>query len=569
MTGQQMRSRLAGLLALPFAATLAGPAAAYAVKTTIDRVTQGEVCFTDAACVPVGVAYGALAEAPFRTSEWIVEIRDASGRAVVRTGKGGQIIVLSPTVYAKRDPGRSTYVIGRIGDRARPVQTNAVAIASPAVRTGWGRWAGPVAASFAMTALPREISDPTFRSTFRDRWRVEGDVQGVSPDGQLTDVFSEAIGVQKHGDYFIISHAGGATHSIADANMRRLSGRTDAIRAFSVPEPPHNPAEASLGPIAPRLIWATRVGTLGNSAPLYQLLPRRRGEAPPDGMLGVVPMLSGGFNLGWGCPELLRNSCTPGLPAWGAVWAGADGPEVSLLNVDGEPHDDQRYKSLVWTGRYSIDAGVLEERNGQVRLVTYRVDRALTPRLAISSEAYPSRAAAEAALERIGKAQSDAFWARWAAEEAAKQRAQAERYAAWQAARAAEERARADRAAQEAADLATADRLIATGDRSAICQGWSGVRSFYAQGKLSEACARLSPSPAATGTFLGNLAAGLAAYNAGRLGRLPSGSTPVGSGPSAGVGSGDFERRMQSIDTSLRVISDPNWNGAAAAAFRR
>jgi hypothetical protein len=32
--------------------------------------------------------------------------------------------------------------------------------------------------------------------------------------------------------------------------------------------------------------------------------------------------------------------------------------------------------------------------------------------------------------------------------------------------------------------------------------------------------------------------------------------------------SGDFDRRMRSIDASLRVISDPNWNGAAAAAQR-
>lgn len=419
-----------------------------------------------------------------------------------------------------------------------------------------------------MTALPREISDTNFRSTFRDRWRVEGDLQGISPDGVLTDVFPQAIGVQKHGDYFIVSYAGGTHHAIADQHMRQLSGRTDTIRAFAVPEPPPDESAATQGPVSPRLIWATRIGALGNGQPLFHLLPRRLGEAPPEGLIGLVPMVSGSANLGWGCPELLRASCTAGLPAWAAIWAGADGPEVSLFNVDGEPHNDQRYRSLTWRRSYSLDGGILEETDGQARLVTYRVDRALVPRLAISTESYSSRAAAEAVLDGMGKAQSDAFWARWAANEAEKQRAQAARYAAWQAQRAAEEQARVQRAARESADLAEADRLIASGDRTAICRGWSSVQSFYARGRPSEACAALGPAQASTGSFLGNLAAGLAAYNAGRLGPLPSGGPPSAGLTGSVTDSGDFDRRMRSIDASLRVISDPNWNGAAAAAQR-
>jgi hypothetical protein len=98
------------------------------------------------------------------------------------------------------------------------------------------------------------------------------------------------------------------------------------------------------------------------------------------------------------------------------------------------------------------------------------------------------------------------------------------------------------------------------------------MTTFYARTNLADRCRTLRPPPAAVSRgFWGDMAAGLAAYNrAVQSGQISAGA-PVGSSAGASTGasnSGDFARSMQSIDNALRVISDPNWNGAAGAAQR-
>jgi hypothetical protein len=72
--------------------------------------------------------------------------------------------------------------------------------------------------------------------------------------------------------------------------------------------------------------------------------------------------------------------------------------------------------------------------------------------------------------------------------------------------------------------------------------------------------------------FWSSMIAGLQAANSAMAAantRTYSGgfNSTYSGGYSAAPDNGDFGRSMQSIDNALNRISDPNWNGAAAASW--
>jgi hypothetical protein len=562
-------------LALVLSASLLGISRpAFAQKperTTIQNVEPGSVCFPDNVCVPVGSAYGALREGPDPRSEWVTEVRDANGRAIGKVRPGGEILVLSPQAYARREAGQTTFTIERMDRSVRPVRTNYTRIASTLRRIGFDNWTSQGTAAIGMTATPPRASPIT-----RDAWSVGGTIGAISPGGEVLGSVNDALVVFLYGDYWVVLHSDGLQFTITDARFATLASRITNLKAIYAPydeygvwkkgsdgRPVLNDTRRfASNPENRSVTFAYQTGQAGNGQSLYQVLPRRAGETSPPDLLGLFP-LSQDFMLA--CGDNIRKVCMSGVPGWGAVWSTPDGPQISVTNLQATQFDSRRYKSLRWKSVGLYRGGIGEELDGRFRYLTTVVENDLSITFVHSQERYRAASEVESLITSAGLQQGARINAALE-EERALERA---RYAAYQAQREADERERQARAALESSEFAKAQALLASNDMNAICAGMFTIKSVHGRNNLGEACTRLRGGPQVVSRgFWGDLAAGLAAYNAGAYGRFSAPSSSSSPASASGNNSGDFNRSMQTLDRNIRAIGDPNWNGSAAAAQR-
>lgn len=537
--------------------------AAKAPRTEINNTAVGSVCFPGDTCVKVVSVRGTRPEGVHTfglqsSSEWVTGVYDARGKVVGQVRKGGDIIVISPEVYARRDAGQATYTLNRIDGKAKPVRTPFVAINASPVRIGWDNWQGQRTSAFGSTKIPPWSDHP-------DAWAAVGEIGGIAADGSITGRWSDVTTVHVYGDYTVLAHADGKSFTVADDQFRTLSPRLANLRAFTTAHTDtHTDRRARTGIYSRRTVFAAESELPGGRL-IYTLLPRQAGGVSPDGLIGLAPILDN-HGQGWPCEPLLGPACRRNLMAWVAIWASESGePRVSVEEPLLQRVSSDRYRAVHW---YPYDimfvAGVVETLEGQFKVLPWSVSPAGTMILSQLPETYASFDAANAAIRAIQDARSAELWAKVLAD----QEAERQRYAAWAAERAEEDRRAAERAANEARETEEASALIATNDADRICAAAWKAQGFYARNNLFEACSRLRPPavPQSRG-FWGDLAAGLAAYNrSGAAATYTAPSTGTVSSPS---NAGDFNRSMQAIDSALRVISDPNWNGAAAASQRQ
>jgi hypothetical protein len=559
-------------------------APASAQKLKIDEVKDSEVCFGSAGCVKTGMAEGYLAD-PRQQNTWITEIRSDTGKTVAKVGKGGEIVVISPEAYAKRDPGKKTFTIARFDGKTKPVRTNFVGVAVQS-QSSWGdqyvAGKGRLAA-IGMTELPSDPAIngqpgplPSFRANLRGRLIVAGDITGIAPDGTLTDTYSNVGVVQLYGDYNILTFRGGMDHQVTDANLRAVSPRTSAIEVVVpayVDDEDNYSAETDPNRDYPRVAFVVEHGALGKGQKLYQLLPRYAGEAPPQDFLGVIPLYSWRTRVR-GCPygiaeDACLNSSMGNVAAWAGVWAGANGPEMTLLRFDGEPFDGKRYKFISWAGGFRIDAGVVQELSGETRMVL-PVTTGKMPDLVYAPQVFASPDAAIADIRLRGQ-QNDDAWRREIAEHNARVAAEeAMRVRQREAALEFENRRRAQLAALEAAENATADHVLTLGsdDWRQVCDTALTLQTYYAQTQALAHCRVVAPKVASQSqpvkrdfwSQLGDAIDAWASLSAQNP-YTPSAPPPVGVSPDW-----EFARSMRNIDNTTRAVTDPNWNGAATRA---
>ena len=143
----------------------------------------------------------------------------------------------------------------------------------------------------------------------------------------------------------------------------------------------------------------------------------------------------------------------------------------------------------------------------------------------------------------------------------------------------AQQRQLAEQAAAEekrAQEMAEVEAIIRSGDNAAICSISLSDKYYYAREMLVSACVQtggmFKDVPVERQDFWSSMMAGLRATNkalADYNSQTYSGgfTGTYSGGYSATPDNGDFDRSMRSIDNTLNAISDPNWNGAAAASW--
>ncbi|MBK8286856.1 MAG: hypothetical protein IPK97_19435 [Ahniella sp.] len=531
-------------------------------KSEISNTANGNVCFPNDQCVKVVSVRGARVEGmhPYglaASSEWVTGVYDANGKVVGKVKTGGDVIVFSPEAYARRDAGQSTYTIHRIDGTTKPIKTPFVAITPWTRRIGWDNWSGTRMAAFGSTKIPKW-------SDFRDVYQADGAFGGIGRDGSINVELPDVSVVHAYGDYFVLAHTDGTSFSITDDQFRPLSPRLDNLALFTTAfDDTVNDTARSLGHASRRPVFAVKNPTNGGRM-IYTLLPRVKGQTTPDGLIGLAPILNY-YGTGMACEGSLGPSCRRDLRAWVGIWATADGqPVVSIEEPFLRRISSERYRAVHWYPYDSmIKAAVVETLAGDFQILPYEVTAGGEMVLSVMPERHASLDQANAALKVIHDTRYTELWNRVLAD----QQLAYQRYAAWEAQRAQEERANAERAAAEHQEQTDAQALIAGNDADKICAASWTAKTFYARTNLMEACSRLRPpaEPVSRG-FWGDLAAGIAAYNRSAAGTAGVPSSTGSTVPSSSTNQGDFARSMQSIDSALRVISDPNWNGAAAAA---
>lgn len=552
--------RLAKILALVLVACSASVTAARAPKTVISNTAVGSVCFPGNTCVKVVSVRGERYEGAHflgmrASSEWIAGVYDARGKVVGKVRNGGDVVVISPQAYARRDAGQKTYTLHRIDGSMKPIRTPYAAILAAPERIGWDNWAANRTSVFGSTGIPPWTD-------LLNTWAAVGEIGGIAADGTLTGTWSDVTAVHAYGDYIVLAHADGQSFTVTDDSFRTLSPRVTNLRLFTTAyAETGTDRRAGTGVYSRKSVFAAE-SELPGGRRIYMLLPRRKGAVTPEGLVGLAPILDN-RGQGMACEPLLGPSCRRSLMAWVAIWASDAGtPLVSVEEPLLERVGSDRYRAVHWYpfGATFI-AGVAETLEGQFKVLPWSMSPGGTMMLSQLPDTYASLEAANNAIIAIQDAQAAALWAKLLAD----QEVERQRYAAWAAERAEEDRRAAERAANEARETQEANALIATNDADRICTAAWKAQGFYARNNLMEACTRLRPpaAPQSRG-FWGDLAAGLAAYN--RSGAAAT-YTPSSTGATTSVSNtGDFNRSMQSIDATLRVISDPNWNGAAAAA---
>lgn len=561
------------LAILVLVALLLGLAPPLAARSKDSKLESGKVCFPDG-CLKV-LILDRTRPAAHRSQPsceefrgCILELRDAEGKTIDRVKPGGRIVPISLTAYAKREPGAATFTLHRRGER-RGIKTPFIRIVPHLVEKDEFAREWHLSGDAALGLAELRTSPPTgfsehFTSDREDlaklvRLKAPGMVGGLTPEGTVTELLGPVLYVLRYGDYRVIAHDDHGSFTLADADYRPLLRRIENVAVFFSWYDQNKP----LGFTDERIVFALKSQRIGERQ-FYQLLPPRAVPELDPNLIGLLPMVGGWWKK---CPNewpYFARECTTGLRGWIAVHASEEGPLLTVLDIYGEKrHSEERYRYVGWEVGTMIEAGVVQRQDGRFQLVT-QID-ALHPLVPLP-EVYPSLEAARKAIETWNARESAEFHRR--REEA--YRAQLARYEAWQRQQEARRREEQRRFALERQANAAADALVASGDTNRICAAAQQASTPYAYERLAAACEELRAlTPPPEMSFGQALALAFRAW-AEAAAQGVSGYPSFGAGtPLSDSASLRREAHLKAIGQTLDRLKDPNWNGAAAAAFRR
>jgi hypothetical protein len=483
----------------------------------------------------------------------LTELRNENGASIAKAKKGEGLMIVSRTAYARvpdKDPGSAQ--IFSVKKDAKPVKAKFQQLLYV-----YGTPFGVVS-----TEEGNKKERPDSR-------RINGAIQAITEDGQLGPVYRDVLDLVDYGDFTALVYRNNGGVQMFNKHLSPLSPvLTDAwLFQTNYDDGPGSSYEAYE---SRRAVYGIRVFDGGGDRKkvLFRLIPKKKDAALPENLLGVTPI----SYAGWGesnCQDKEQVQCVMRVRSFIAVWAGADGePEVSLVDARAENWEPMRYKSFDWYEGLNFKGLIAEQFDGRFRIITpfTKIDgsvefvylpevysNALDAQIGAKQQEYIKQA------EIYAKAQADYEY------NMAIYEAQQKRLAEQQEAE-----------AKKNAEIASAQALINSGNHEGICAASQDNARYYSREMLVSACiaggGMFANVPVEQQDFWSSMIAGLQAANSAMAAantRTYSGgfNSTYSGGYSAAPDNGDFGRSMQSIDNALNRISDPNWNGAAAASW--
>lgn len=481
----------------------------------------------------------------------IAEIRDDSGRVLAKS-KGADLMVLSKGAYAK---------FGK--KEGAPILLYSTAKGAKPVKAPFSSLLSIGGTSFGLVSTSEGS-----KKERPDSIRVNGTIMAISENGQPGATYKDVLDVVDYGDFTILVYRNNGGVQVFDKSLTPLSPvMTDAWLFQS------NYADGEgYGYEAyesRRAVYGIKVFDGGDrKKTLFRLIPKRKDAALPENLIGVTPI----SYAGWGesdCLDKEQLQCVMRVRSFIAVWAGANGePEVSLVDGHAEHWEPIHYRSFDWYEGLNFKGLIAEQVNGDFRIITPVTKGDGSVDYIYVAETYHNALDAQIGAKRqeylklaeiAEKAQAEYEFQKYLYDAQQKQLA---------------EQAVAE--AKRAEELAEVEAIIRSGDNAAICSVSLSDKYYYAREMLVSACVQsggmFQGVPVEKQDFWSSMTAGLRAANqamAAANSQTYSGgfNSTYSGGYSVTPDNGDFDRSMRSIDNTLNAISDPNWNGSAAASW--
>ncbi|MEZ5945582.1 MAG: hypothetical protein R3C04_01785 [Hyphomonas sp.] len=483
----------------------------------------------------------------------LTELRDEAGATIAKAKKGEGLMILSRTAYARvpdKTPGAAQLFLTRKGSKPVKVQFKEILYA----------YGTPFGVVSTQSGNKKERPDSR---------RLNGTIQAITENGQLGAVYENVLDIVDYGDFTVLVYRQKGGVQIFDKHLSPLSPVLTDAWLFQT-----NYADSEgYGYEAyesRRAIYGMKVfdGGGDRKKALFRLIPKDKGAALPENLLGVTPI----SYAGWGesdCLDPEQKQCVMRVRSFIAVWARPDGePEVSLVDARAETWEPIRYKSFDWYEGLNFKGLIAEQFDGQFRIITPVTKGDGSVEFVYLPEVYPNALDAQIGAKRQEYIKAAEIYAKAQAD----YEYQKARYEAY------EKRLAEKRAAEESktAEIVSAEEIINSGDHNRICAEASNALRYYTREMLVSACVAgggmFADVPVDKQDFWSAMMAGLRSANqalAAANSRTYNGgfSATYSGGYAPASDNGDFNRSMQSIDNALNRIADPNWNGAAAASW--
>jgi len=553
-----------------------GPKISAPTKTVIQNVTQKKLCFDEHpewGCLRVDEANGSLVIGKKVTSnKWFNALRRDDGSLIEAMAPGGELLVISPTLHARRTAGETVWTLVDTSAGARPVQTRFAQIYAPFAELDAGTYLR-LNASALGSGAPDGFS--THLSSYAG-WSVtvRGPIAVIGPDAGFRWSASDVAFAHPGPEGWALTHGDAdrpevqQTHTILDGVGFPIGPERSTSYVAFVPVAPALSDSVSaphvrMFRLGHRLLLAEKLPASG-----YRLVFPRTGPRFAEGKRGATPLLRTYNN--WmvaatdgyppdtlehpdkpvPCQSHKPTACTAGLVGWEVPDESGNG--YRLADPQFRWQTPVSYPRIRWVrsdGALPAEAAVAitESRSAELLRASFAYDGVV--RFTAAAPPYPDESAA---VQTINVLVKDLYGRRYQRQMDQYNRQVAE-YQAWEN----QQRYKAQAEGMSTAAVCgavEAKRVNGEDQRKA----WTEVCNSRL---AAEASARQRAMHDAQVMDLQRRMDAAAARE--RQGsRAAQGSSGSSYDPT------QSQRNLQQIDRNLNAIKDPNRSGAAAAAQR-
>jgi hypothetical protein len=573
-----------GVLAAVLAGCSFGGTGTRGIQDYLRGTSERTVCFEDRPTLPcfkVDEANGTFRPKPtgkatIQHAAWFAAIRRMDGTPVASVPLGGELAIISPDAYARRNPGEAVWHIVGTGPGAKAVKTRFGAIHLPIRPVSGTAYVRSGVSGIGLENSDSLADDPTVdkMESAGQGLRPKGRVAGIASDGSVRWTADDVVLIRPGPNGWAFVHAEGQkrdgpqTHTVTDENFVVLGKeRATNYASFNTIAPadgaPGFERRVTTAGQGERLVLAERL-----EANQYRVVfPRATPTTTPGGR-GAIPILrsSNTTNVTLGaqraapegdpkshwCTYKMPTECVGSLVGW--VVPVQSGNETTMRFADptlawatGERY--RRFRLVQFDGVPDAELVVAERIDGTAHVLraSYLPSGTVMFVPVAYGGVHPNMAAADQAALATANQAAQALYGRElkayqaAVRQADQQRREWENYQRYLAL--AEQRSDAELC--EKNDFTDpmqkkAWREVCGARRNAMYEAQQRAAVEAWSRNLDEAGSRKPTGP--------------------------TGTAPVTSGGT--IKDGDFDRRMRTIDENLRAIKDPNRNGAAGAAQR-
>lgn len=573
-----------GVLAAVLAGCSFGGTGTRGIQDYLRGTSERTVCFEDRPTLPcfkVDEANGTLrpkptGKTPIQHATWFAAIRRMDGTPVASVPLGGELAIISPDAYARRNPGEAVWHIVGMAPEAKAVKTRFGAIHLPIRPVSGTAYVRSGVSGIGLENSDSVADDPTVdkMDSASHGVRPKGRVAGVASDGTVRWAADDVVLIRPGPNGWAFVHAEGQkrdgpqTHTVTDENFVVLGKEraTNYASFNSIAPPARAPGfedRVTMDKHGERLVLAERL-----EGDQYRVVfPRATPTTTPDGH-GAVPILRSantvGVSLGgrrtapdptpkpFRCNYKMPTACVGGLVGWAVpVQVGS---QVMVRFADptlawATTERYQRFRLAVYDGVPDSEVLVAERADGTAHLLRagYLTSGTVTFMPIASGGVQPNLAVADQAAQVLANQMAQVQYGREVqAYEAAVRKAEQERRD-WDRYQAYLVQTRT----RPMAELCEKDDFTDAMQKKAWREACGARRNAMYEGQQAAAVEAWSRNLDEAGS---------------RKPTGPTGTAPVTSGGT--IKDGDFDRRMRTIDENLRAIKDPNRNGAAGAAQR-